>query len=280
MKKIMLSLTALAMLAACSDNDNPTPEPPQDVWYLSGYDSKFSDEQDTSFIRIFYNADSTVKEVKDWYKNDMDTFYSYMTYQGGKLSEINEKDGGDPVELRNSYDYKNGVLSKVKNWSYNTPTSAEIHSYDTLYYNAAGKVIEMHSIYNIQPEYNNKKYILTWTGGNVTKVEMYRISNGNFILDETEVYTYGDRPNYFSNSLKDEYVWKSDNISFEHLSANNVTKVEMTEAGTTFRKVRTVTYTYNERNALATMSNLMESFSGTTLNSSYTAGLVFKYAKK
>ena len=280
MKKTLLSLMAIAMLAAsCSDNDNPAPEPkPGEVWAFTGWDNKFSDEDDSSFMRVTYNADSTVKETKEWDKGSTDTLFSYFTYFEGKMTRYETKNGANAKELNTSYFYKDGKLARM---TYHTEEPGDaVRSYDTLIYNTAGKLVQVDNIVTVQPEYNNKKYFITWNGENISRIELHRNNNGVYSLTETEVYTADNTPNIVSKMLKDDYLFKVDGISYEYFCANNITKVEMTETGSDFRKVRTATITYNGRGQVDKFINKNESFSGTTLNSSYTSDLVFRYIKQ
>ncbi|WP_346319856.1 hypothetical protein [Chitinophaga sp. YIM B06452] len=283
MKKSLASLLALAFFAvSCSDSDDPmpNPEPNKDIYALLGWDAKFSNGGDTTYYRVSYNADSTVKETKEWDKGGNDTSFTYATYLDGKLVKIETRNNAEPKEVETTYFYKDGKLAKISHYSTQSGTTS-IDYYDTLYYNAAGKVVEMHGIYSVQPEYNNKKRILSWNGNNVSKVEMLRNNNGIFKLSETEVYTVDNtKPNLFSKILKDDYLWKTDAVSLDYLCENSVTKVEMTEDGSTFRKVRTGTYTYNDRGQLSGMSHNNEAFEGTMLKSSYMVNIVFKYIKQ
>ncbi|MBO9155172.1 hypothetical protein ACFOTA_23380 [Chitinophaga sp. GCM10012297] len=283
MKKPIAGLLALTLFAAsCSDNDNPEPQKLADEYAIIGWDMKFSDENDSSYFRFTYNADSTLKESKEWDQNDNqeDTAYSYASYLDGKLVKLEYKDGFSGTKRTEmSYFYKDGKLARISYYS----NGGEVYYYDTLYYNAGGKLSEMHTKYESSPEYNNKKRILTWTGNNITKVEMHRVdpdNTANYKLESVETYTYDNKPNLVSKVVKDDYLWKVESISFEHLSANNATKVEEAFTGTTNKKVRTATFTYDENNKLVKLTNLLESFSGTTLNSSYTATQVLKYVKK
>ncbi|MGN7720907.1 hypothetical protein [Chitinophaga sp. 22620] len=283
MKKTLLYLMAIAMLASCSDNDNPAPEPeaPGEKWAFTGWDLRYSDEDpgDSSFFRVTYNADSTVKETKEWDKGGTDTLFSYFTYFEGKMTRYETKEGSREKQLNTSYFYKDGKLARITRHDDYAPGDAVL-SYDTLIYNTGGKLVQVNYISPVQPEYNNKKYFITWTGENISKVEMHRNNNGAYSLSETEVYTVDNKPNIVSKMLKDDYLFKVDGISYEYFCANNVVKVEMTETGTEWRKVRTATITYNERGQVNKFINLNESFSGTTLNSSYTSDLLFRYIRQ
>lgn len=284
MKKTLVSLAAIVMLASCSDNDTPEPQKPADEYAFIGWDMKFSDEDDSSFFRITYNTDSTVKETKEWDKNDGDdqTFWAYASYLDGKITTLEGKYGAAGTkETDMSYFYKDGRLVRI---TYYSNGNAPYYK-DTLVYNADGRITEMHSEYadEQQAQWNDKKYLLTWAGSNVSKVDMYRKNpngDGTFQLESTETYTYGSSPNLLAKILKDEYLWKTEPISFDFLSANNVTKMEEVMAGTTEKKVSTITYTYDDDSKLAKLTNLRESYSGTTLNSTYTATIVLRYVKK
>lgn len=239
MKKVMLGLTAMALIFAACKKDDASPE----TYYLTKMIEVGEDGNDTTFIS--YNADNTFKEILYSYtSNGAVEFYAQgPVYEGGKITGIQERDSDNPANrTTRSFVYTAGVISKVTYYGdANGDGVPDTDRYDSLVY-TAGKLTEFYALNAAQRDYPIK-YTLTWEGNNVKTASTYFKQPGTeYTLHSISKYTYDNKPAF--QQLLGNFQWLNDLTSFDYLSANNVTKEEVFNEENILRSTYTNVYTY------------------------------------
>lgn len=234
MKKVMLGLTAMALIFAACKKDDASPE----TYYLSKIIEVGEDGNDTTFIS--YNADNTFKEL---YSSAGDEFYGEgPAYEGGKIVAIMERSSFNPTSHKTkSFVYTGNNVTRVNYWSTQDGQTTPASIYDSLVY-VNGKLSEFHHA-DVNMDGYSTKYVLTWEGDNVKTCTTYMKQAGSdYSLFDVTKYTYDTRPALYK-LLTGNYYWLSDLTSFDYLSANNVTKEEVFRQDI-LRSTYTNAYTY------------------------------------
>jgi hypothetical protein len=242
MKKLLLSVAALAVLfTACKDDDaNPAPQPTKLFLDLvRGNDT----------ITVTYNASKKI------------ALYSYLDARGAGRSYYNEPvyENNRIVKI-NSADESPTALLLAQSFDYNAAGNIErtkfydddgtIYRYDSVAYDNAGRLSALYASEEgkggIATLAFNEKYAFVWDNkGNITKQYVMEIVDGVETKDTvTTTYTYDDKVNYGAKQ-NEFYLMEFEGPAFG-LSVNNIlTEKTVYDDGT---EEYTYEYTYDEDN--------------------------------
>ncbi|MCF6407186.1 hypothetical protein L3C95_30095 [Chitinophaga filiformis] len=218
MKRLFLSAAALVMLfAACSKDENnakpnsvETETPGKYLLHqISLYDS----------LEVTYDSANNMKLIKAWDEKGTPLSTTAFIYEDGKLTKVvDEPDGEMKVVQRFEYNSA-GKLAKTK--FYLTPGSTDISHYDSLVYDANGRLSERYELNNSHSI--NLRSILVWDSkGNI--VRTLGINIPGLPLTDTSItdFTYDDKVN--PGAKQPEFFITKDYDPTFGLSANNVVK--------------------------------------------------------
>jgi len=238
---MLFSAVALVTLfTACSKDDDKTIDPPMAKKFLV---SRVSDSGDS--LGITYDSTFRVTGAVNTQTAGGNTTYSYYTkavYENGKIVEVTFGEKADAISGRQRYQYN--AAGKLVLSSYYSSSSNEISSYDSLVYDANGRVAGYVSgdITDGVRSYYSKTNVIWDNKGNVIAEQEMQIEDGTVSKDTTfTTYTYDDKVNYIAKQ-PEFYFLEPEDIAFA-LSANNI-KTSIRQSATS-KDVFTNEYTYD-----------------------------------
>lgn len=242
MKKLLFSAAALVMLfAACSKDDdkNVDPTPSEKKYFVN----RVSDGGDS--LAVSYDSTFRVTGTVSTYPTgdgQVSAYYSKPVYENGKIVEV--KFGSKPDALIYSQRYEYNAAGKLVKSNYMSSSNTEISSYDSLVYDANGRVAGYFSGEFVEGvrRYYSKTNIIWDSKGNVVSELEIDIEDGVATKDTTvTTYTYDDKVNYIAKQ-PEFFFLEPEDIAFA-LSANNIlTSVRIRE---TYKDAYTNEYTYD-----------------------------------
>lgn len=228
MNKMYLGFLAAAMaFSACSSNDKDEPKPAEaeERWRISGlkdYGEPGTGQtsSDTTWLTFVYNADGTLQEVKERYKNTnglVKTGANRMTYLNGKLSRIEESAESGSWTLFREYIYRNDRLALALTNEGGSETSTDSIVYGN---NAKPSGVFGYRTGSTQKTWNK----LTWSGETLVSDHQAVYREGQDTSSSvTSYFTFDNKPNVYG-LLPDQFFWKMDPPATWQLSANNLIK--------------------------------------------------------
>jgi hypothetical protein len=250
-RHFLVALIALSTLAACK-NDKGTDEPGGP--YKPGTTSKTlkkiieTKAGQTTTYNLTYDANKRLSSVSSSDNSEVTSF----TYAGdGNVTKIENKEGDE----RNVFEitYNNGipVSGTYKTFEKNGANETITDHYSLQYTveNALVTKIKMIVPADIENDEEGYEldYLLSYTGGNLTKVE----TEGLFAF--TASFTYGNKKPLFPTLFK--YVLDPAGFSLEFFAKNDLLTMHYDYPGTALDNTITNVYTYDSNGYVLTSND-------------------------
>jgi hypothetical protein len=231
-------------------------------------------------IEVIYDSAYNMKTIGIWDEKGDSLSTSELVYENGKLIKVIEDNDGGEMKLRESIEYNSaGKLAKAT--FYLSPSRDAISNYDSLIYDADGRLAEL---YELRPDPSGytlrRKRVYTWDNkGNIVRELALNIYNMVPTDSAFTDYTYDDKVNY-APKQSEFFIMQPDQPTFG-LSVNNVVKkVGSSSLTPDWSSVTTYEYTYDEDNYPITRKDLMQTIQGGQVQSSYEDSFRYRYITK
>lgn len=198
---------------------------------------------------ISYNDDKSVAELLTTYKTDEGSYTTTRipVYKNGRLVKtyVTDDESSHAPTLFAAYEYSpKGNIRRIVYY-----LSGDVHGYDSLAYNDAGRISARYS-FGDSPDgtafENNSCQYYTWDNkGNIVTIEnMGRVNKKlPFTLSSTTTYTYDNHPNAQQSIPSLAYLV---DIAAVNLSANNIVTETITPATGGNSIINHYAYAYND----------------------------------
>lgn len=266
-----------SVLIACNKDETP-PELHSNL--LIGWNLHYSNGADSAIV--FYNPDSTVRQVKQLNHTNGRYFMTDFIYSNGQLSKTeNSSTSSNSITSWNEFIYGKGKLLEVGRYEI-VQLDKLYYTRDSLVYNTVNQLTEIHEMIKSPTEEYKVWRICEWEGDNIKRMKTYSstIYNDTVMTLVTDFY-YDNKPNYLRKAMKSGYRQFAESyFRYEYVNANSILKIVTTGGGNingvTFVRTINYSYHYNSNNQLDSIRAKAES-NYTTGGSSYT--VVFRYAQ-
>ena len=246
-RHFLVALVALSSLAACKkEKGNDDPDNPGTSKTLKRL-VQTKDGQTTTY-NISYDANKRLSSVSSTDNSEVTSF----TYANdGNVTKIENKEGNERDVFEITYNNGIPVSGSYKTFEKNGANETIIDQYSLQYTVENALVTKIKLIFPPDPENDEEgyelDYTLSYTGGNLTKVE----TGGLF--GYTASFTYGNKKPRFPSLFK--YVLDPAGFSLEFFAKNDLLTMHYDYPGTELDDTVTNVYTYDSNGYVLTAND-------------------------